>query len=139
MKILTLFLIGTLALMSVSNDVRASTEIITAPTEQQPVAAIQPKVVEQSTLAIVSAVMGVAAIIVSVVSLSIGVGPLSWVGFLLGIGATITGFVSKKRINSGKSSGKGFSVIGITTGLTTVIGWIGLTLLAIAALSSWGR
>jgi hypothetical protein len=139
LKILSLILIGLVALMSISNDVWASTEIIKASTEQQPEEQVQPKVLEQSTLGIVSAVLGVSAIILSVVSLSIGVGPLSLVGFLLGIGATITGFISKKRIKSGNGSGKGYSIIGIVTGLTTVIGWIGLTLLAIAALSSWGR
>ncbi len=139
MKTLFIFLTCLITFIAVSDRTVASTKIIDTQNQPPSITEIKPKTVEKSTLGIASALIGIAAVMVSIVSLYIGIGPLSLVGFLLGIGATITGFVSKKKINAGNGEGKGASVVGIVTGLTTVISWIGLTLLAIAALSAWGR
>ncbi len=124
--------------IAVSSRTVASAKIVDTQVQQQSVSETKPKIVEKSTLGIASALIGIAAVMVSIVSLYIGIGPLSLVGFLMGIGATIMGFISKKKINAENGEGKGASVVGIITGLTTVISWIGLTLLAIAALSAWG-
>jgi Domain of unknown function (DUF4190) len=100
-----------------------------------------PKAEGTHPLALVSGIAGVTSIVLSVIALvfSSSLLSLAFVAFFVGIAAVVTGFIGKSRIKAGHGEGKGLATIGIITGMISAAFWVIISILAIAALSSFGN
>ncbi|WP_182375938.1 DUF4190 domain-containing protein [Nocardioides sp. WS12] len=60
--------------------------------------------------------------VLAIVSLVTGIlGLLCCTYFVLGIAATVTGFLAKKEIDEGKKTGKGLAIAGLSLGIASIV------------------